>query len=96
MSDLKRILLRAAEIVEDNWTQGVEARNVEGEPVSAYASNAVSWCAIGAITKARSEVNADFPVSRSIDIEGLVDFNDGEAENSTQVAQRLRELADNV
>lgn len=54
---MNTILSRAADIIRDpaNWTQGVQARDKDGEAVPPYRSTACRWCARGAIAKACAE-----------------------------------------
>jgi hypothetical protein len=50
----KEILIKARAIISDekNWTQGVKARDVEGNAVSSSTPTAVCFCSIGAVERA--------------------------------------------
>ena len=48
----REVLLAAAELVEQGWTQGAGARGRSGKPVATLGRSAVCWCAIGAIKRA--------------------------------------------
>ncbi|TXH42677.1 MAG: hypothetical protein E6Q97_35280 [Desulfurellales bacterium] len=43
--------MKVSELLDspDKWCQHAYAKNIEGAPVSSYASGACSWCLIGAI-----------------------------------------------
>lgn len=55
----KEVLLRAAEIIEQGWCRGSYATTESGEKVSVRNKDATSWCAIGALYKAESELGWD-------------------------------------
>lgn len=52
MTPSEHLRLAAALIAdEERWTQGVKARNDEGEPCNARSQFARRWCATGALIK---------------------------------------------
>ena len=50
------VLSRAADILEQGWTQDALARDAQGNEVNPLSTEATCWCAIGAIIKARTEL----------------------------------------
>ena len=55
MSNTIRVLERAAELVEQGWTQGFVARTASGNECDSYHSQACVWCAIGALERSLYE-----------------------------------------
>lgn len=54
MTDARRILLAAADLIEPpgRWTQGAEARDADGEDADSLLASSgppVCWCALGAL-----------------------------------------------
>ena len=51
--NVKEVLMRARELIawEENWCQGVAARDKNGREVEPMSELANSWCAVGAIRK---------------------------------------------
>ena len=47
--EIRETLLRARGLIEQGWTKGAMARNVDGESVSSYSPDACQWCLLGAI-----------------------------------------------
>lgn len=47
------ILQKARDLIadEDHWTRGAYARNEEGKDVEPWRSDAVRWCAVGALAR---------------------------------------------
>ena len=56
MSKTIQVLERAAELVEQGWTQGVVARTPSGNECDFYSSQACAWCAIGALDRGCHEI----------------------------------------
>lgn len=54
----KEILIEARNIISDekNWTQGAEAREQNGDPVSPRCPWAVCFCSIGAVHRAAIKI----------------------------------------
>lgn len=48
---VSEVLDKAADLIEPDgaWTQGVNARDADGNPTSALDDTATCWCALGAI-----------------------------------------------
>lgn len=71
------ILKNARSIINtpDNWTQDAVARNNINEKVSAHSSEAVCWCAMGAMYKASKN-------NLSEDYQKAFYFLDSEAKNT--------------
>ncbi len=52
-------ILRAAKALifkSENWTKGATARDFSGDMVCAFESEAVCWCAQGAIARGRRDI----------------------------------------
>lgn len=52
----RKILLRAAELVEQGWTCGTAARAPDGLKVRSMSPAATSWCVVGAVDRALYEL----------------------------------------
>lgn len=109
MNTDKEILLRAAEYIEQGWTQGHFARDENEESVAPEDDKAVCWCLAGAVYKAYSA--SDLPglynlvsiweaVDKAVEehtdgeIESDIRFNDHEAQDASEVAKVLRKAAE--
>ena len=55
MTNTIRILERAAELVEQGWTQRTTARTASGNQCDSASPFACKWCAVGAIERAGCE-----------------------------------------
>jgi hypothetical protein len=44
----QKLLLRAAELVEQGWTRGTAARDAAGQKVRSISPQATAWCVVGA------------------------------------------------
>ena len=51
----KEILTEARGFIERGWTQGICARDSDGEPVPAKDPSACEWCVVGAVWAALPE-----------------------------------------
>lgn len=51
----REVLLKAAEMVERGWCQGMGARNAAGREVRPTSRAAVCWCAHGAILRSAKD-----------------------------------------
>ena len=89
--------------VQETWTRGVLARNAQGMPVSPFASEAVRFCAIGALRNAAFQIMqgnecAALQLARAIEFEvfatgaSLESVNDGGGREAV-VALLHKELA---
>jgi len=52
----KMILIEARQLIEKGWTQGTNARKIDGTPTTVDDPEAVCFCAIGAIMRAEYDV----------------------------------------
>lgn len=52
----QKILLRAAELVEQGWTSGTAARAADGQKVQSTSPVATAWCVVGAVDRALFEL----------------------------------------
>jgi hypothetical protein len=52
----QKILLRAAELIEQGWTRGTAARAADGQKVRSTSPTAISWCVVGAVDRALHEL----------------------------------------
>jgi hypothetical protein len=61
MTTTKDILIKAREIISDekNWTQGIEARDKDGNAVAYFNPLAICFCSIGAVERAAFLTNGD-------------------------------------
>jgi hypothetical protein len=61
MTTTKEILIKAREIISDekNWTQGIEARDKDGNTVAYFNPLAICFCSIGAVERAAFLTNGD-------------------------------------
>ena len=59
----KEILIQARGLVEQGWTQGAFARDVDNNPINALDTDACSWCVKGAM---RCVIG--YTISEAIDI----------------------------
>jgi len=52
-AEIKQVLIKARELISkpENWTQRAVARTPEGHRTSALSTNAVCYCAMGALIK---------------------------------------------
>jgi len=95
------ILRKAADLIEPEgkWTQGYYARNSSGDIRVATDSEAVCWCAIGAIRKV-SHTTASreaIVVAQMLGFKGsdeLVNWNDAKGRTQAEVVAALRAAAD--
>ena len=94
----KRILLKAADLLEDprRWTRSVEARDASGRSVRWSSPKAVRFCAIGAIERVSAEHGvSSLLVEKFIENKGsfgrLIDLNDMKGRKA--VITDLRRLA---
>lgn len=102
MTTTKDILLKAAEIVEQGWTQGEMARTAEDSKCGVSNPNACKFCMSGAIVRAVKEAQ-DGNYRRAIAAANLLvqrkgypsmpHFNDASARTQAEVAAALREAA---
>jgi hypothetical protein len=55
----KEALLKTKELIAtpDKWTQGVDARNIVGQPVDPKSKRAVCYCLYGALIKVTNDVD---------------------------------------
>ena len=53
---ISEIFDHSVRVLERGWTQGANARNNRGLPVSDMADSAVSWCIVGAFQRTKHEL----------------------------------------
>ena len=99
MSDVKKVLERAAEIVERGWRQGANARDDDDWPVPAYSKAARSWSAYGAISSVVGRY-AD-ALAAEIAVEAVVNcnirpWNNHPDRTQSEVVTALRDAAGRV
>lgn len=78
------VLVAARKLIEkpENWTTCVLSRDVDGAPVSAFATRAFCWCSIGAIIRAEGrghESGACTLLAKAIGTDDITEFNDSHA-----------------
>jgi hypothetical protein len=66
-----KVFRRAAELVEHGWCRWNLAQTTYRKSVSPLDTNAVRWCAVGAIIRASDEVGAEQGVILSSTVPGL-------------------------
>jgi hypothetical protein len=65
----QKLLLRAAELVEQGWTRETAARDADGQKVRSTALQATAWCVVGAVDRALYELlNIDVYHLLSLDV----------------------------
>ena len=92
------VLRAAASRVRRGWTQGANARDIDGVAVEAYSESAVCWCAVGAICAA-----ADGSPSLAVEAVAAMDgalrggcaafWNDRPSRTAEQVATQMEYTA---
>jgi hypothetical protein len=66
----QKILVRAAELVEQGWTRGTAARDAGGQKVRSTSPRATAWCVVGAVDRALYELlNLDAYALLGLEIE---------------------------
>ena len=102
MSSVADILARAADLIEPEgaWTQGEEARDAHGEGLEDFSgTDAVCWCAGGAIWKAARLLGVvrGAPFQRYFElflgVTGVPEWNDAPERTQAEVVAKLREAA---
>lgn len=107
MTTDKEKVLRAAEIVETNWTQGSNARDAKGNRVLWDDPTAVSFCMLGAMHKASFGPfgnDQDSPIFKQLQLfvrrrHGTPfpwQFNDRDGTTAEMVATELRDFAETL
>lgn len=103
------VLLRAAELVEQGWTQGQDACLSNGTPCTYSNDEAVRWCANGAIYRSAYERWGDRYNESTIEadaacmamkkavlaaaLQSITEWNDVKGRTAGEVAAKLREAA---
>lgn len=99
---LSQCAIDAAELIEHGgWTQGAEARDANGNKVSALSDFACSWCAMGALRRVADStrltgadkiaVIAGLPLTPILSLHPLATFNDDRDRTKEEVINLLRE-----
>lgn len=101
MKTTSEILRAAADLIDKGWTQGAYARNATGASVGPHDTDAVCFCALGAISRAVGTERYDAVmakiVARSalrVEIGNVVPFNDKKATCAADVSGAMRRAAD--
>jgi hypothetical protein len=81
----RKILLRAAELVEQGWTRGTAARAADGLKVRSMSPAATSWCVVGAVDRALYEL-------LNIDVYDLLDLDVASYDTASCPAGVMSEL----
>ena len=81
----QKILLRAAELVEQGWTRRTAARAADGQKVRSTSPAATSWCVVGAVDRALYEL-------LNIDVYGLLDLDVASDDTASCPAGVMSEL----
>lgn len=102
----KKVLKRAAKVIERGWTQRALAKDDLGQRVLPESENAVCWCAYGAIDRAAVELGVDVESEVALNAESLASslaweryrtslpgFNDRVAKSGEEVAKLLKDAA---
>lgn len=96
------VLSRAADLIEPEraWTQGCEARDVDGVELVDYSgTDAICWCVGGAIWKAADDVGYKNPnvamrfLESLLDVCNVPEWNDAPKRTQSEVVAKLREAA---
>ena len=91
----RKIRLRAAELVDQGWCQGVTARDEKGHISWATSLAATSWCMFGALKRAAFELlGSEEAVAVSDGLGSNPHWNDAPGRTADEVAARLREMAE--
>lgn len=103
MKTTKELLLKAAEIVEQGWTQGELARDENDGVRSTQSAYACKFCMTGAILRAAGDAPNAFQVRNAINIAStavallgyasIPKYNDASKRKQGEVAATLREAA---
>lgn len=100
MSDVRQVLLRAAELVGRGWCQGTYALDAEGRQVDPTQPEAVAWCVAGAMIRAAFELAPNIADAQSLYSEAYARFigqagsvatwNDRRGRTKDEVIEELR------
>lgn len=104
IEDIRSTLLRCAQTVRQGWCRGAPAVDKNGSSVGSSSSEAVRWCAIGAMCK---ETGSD--VAKFADLYGLVaadliesrnmslsEWNDNVASSGEDVARLFEKVSERL
>lgn len=85
--------MKAYELIAkpESWCRGTSAIDSEGDPVAAIASEAVAWCATGAIFKCYPDTSHDVCNKLRNSIVGTIGNWNDSVEHS-EVVEKLKEL----
>ena len=68
MTDAVGLLWRARQLIGSGWTQGADARAVDGTPLDPWSDEATAWSLLGALVAALDEGEAQ---DRTLPLTGL-------------------------
>jgi len=93
------ILRKAADKLDQGWTQGVMARDARGERVNANDPAACAWCAMGSICAVAPEGGDRAEAIDALELyldEDIIGFNDDKWTDAGQVKDAMRAVADQL
>jgi len=95
--EIRDVLHQAAAIVRGGWCRNALAKNAEGKVTGPRSSDAVAWCALGAIQKICGGPEDGGEVKRSLreviwPME-ITQWNDGRVLDAEEVARTFEEAA---
>lgn len=97
------VLRRAAELIAapERWTQGTLARDANGKECQECGTQAVQWCALGAIVRAAADAgfhshwcDASWVLRLHLGIRNTGEWNDSPFRTHAEVLAALRAAAD--
>jgi hypothetical protein len=98
---VRSVLTGAVKRLTKGWTRRAYARTATGANASSTASNAVKFCAVGAMTATKKGNNAIIAARRLVEHTvlndgNLVSYNDETAKNKYQVIRVLKQAEQNI
>lgn len=102
--EAEKLVDRAIAIVKTGWCQGSNARNKEGLSVGYYSDEAKTFCLLGAIYRAETDLGVPDGVSRRVRhliypfLEGmnLDEWNDQLGRNQSEVVAVLEKVKETL
>lgn len=101
--DQAKVLRKAATKIEQGWSKSFYARTIDGMPTPPTSRNAVSWCALGAMScAAQCPVYTEEMLNLSLTLRNLTEhisistYNDYMAKSAGEVATLMCFAADMI